>query len=96
MKIEQNTQIFNLTVTDLEVLIEKVVDKLLRQLKPKEQNSRINNRLISFKDVLEVFSISKPTARSWEKYGHLPRSIKIGGKLYYYRDEIEKLFKNNV
>ena len=96
MKEQDNPHIFNLKVADLQRLIEIGVKKIIDKVLIPNEIDPLDKKLISFKEVLKIFSISKPTARSWEKYGHLPRSIKIGGKLYYYRDEIEKLFKNNV
>lgn len=89
--MNKNMSSFNLTVEQLEQLISKVVGEKLKHLPIKEKQEFLNKKLITLKEITQIFKISKPTVYKWERMGYLPPSIKIGGRVYYYRSEIEEL-----
>ena len=83
--------LFNLSVEQLEQLISKAVGEKLQHLPIKEKQELLNKKLITLKEITQIFKISKPTVYKWERMDFLPPSIKIGGGVYYFRSEIEKL-----
>ena len=91
MENKNDKQIFNLNVTELEELIGNVFEEKLQHLPVKEKQELLIRKLITLKEITQIFKISKPTVYKWERMGCLPPSIKIGGRVYYYRSEIEEL-----
>lgn len=51
-----------------------------------------NDDLITKKDLMEGLNISHTTLWKWEKSGYLV-PVKIGKRIYYRRDDVEKLAK---
>jgi hypothetical protein len=45
------------------------------------------------KDIMEVYKISRPTIKSWEKRG-LP-SYRVNGKVFYYENELRDFVKSH-
>lgn len=82
-------QIFSLFVSDLEEIIRRVFQEKHQQLPQKKEV--LTKELVTLKEITQIFKISKPTVYKWVRMGFLPQSIKIGGRVYYYRSEIEKL-----
>ena len=91
MENKIDKQIFNLTVNELKELIKVVLEKELHKLPVKEKQDLLVKKLVTLKEITQIFKISKPTVYKWERMGCLPPSIKIGGRVYYYRSEIEEL-----
>ncbi len=93
MKAVTITQI---TPRELEILIEKSIKKVL-VVKTKESLSKT---LISIKDITKHFGVSKPTIYKWKRCGILPEPIKVGGRVYYLKAQVEDLLisksRNNV
>lgn len=50
-------------------------------------------RLMTINKVCEFLHITKPTLHKWTNKDHLVNSIKIGGRVYYKRDDIEDLIQ---
>lgn len=66
--------------------IERAVLKLKKQSDNKEQTA-----LMSLKETARFFDVSLVTIHQWRKTGHLPPSIKQGGKVFFKRTEIEHM-----
>ena len=92
MENRNEDQIFNLKVSELKELIKVVLKEGLHKLPIKEKHDLLKKKLVTLKEITEIFKISKPTVYKWERMDFLPPSIKIGGRVYYFRSEIEKLF----
>jgi len=88
-------QIFNLSVNELEELIAKVVGEKLQHLPIKEKKELLTKELITLKEITKIFQITKPTAYKWMKCEILPTPLKIGGKLYFRRKNIEEMISKN-
>jgi predicted DNA-binding transcriptional regulator AlpA len=88
-KKKNDKQIFSLFVSDLEEIIRRVFQETHKQLPEKKE--KLTKNLVTLKEITQIFKISKPTVYKWERMDYLPTSIKIGGRVYYYRSEIEKL-----
>jgi predicted DNA-binding transcriptional regulator AlpA len=88
-------QIFNLSVNELEELISKVIGEKLHHLPLKEKKELLTRKLLSLKEITKIFQITKPTAYKWMKCEVLPIPLKIGGKLYFKRAEIEAMLTKN-
>ncbi len=91
MENKNDDQIFNLKVCELKELIKVVLEEGLHKLPIKEKQELLNKKLITLKEITQIFKISKPTVYKWERIDFLQPSIKIGGRVYYFRSEIEKL-----
>ena len=63
-------------------------DNLIRF--PKRENDK-PLKLMSISKVCEFFEITKPTLHKWTTKDNLINSIKIGGRVYYKRDDVESL-----
>ena len=89
-------QIFNLSVNELEELIAKVVGDKLQHLPIKEKKELLTKELLTLKEITKIFQITKPTAYKWMKCDVLPIPLKIGGKLYFRRVEVEAMLTKNT
>lgn len=49
-----------------------------------------NKQLLTNKDLMKIFSITDATIRNWERKGIL-NPIRIQGKVFYERDDIDNL-----
>lgn len=56
----------------------------------REELKNSNKKLLTFKDVMERFSISKPTVYAWIELGTLI-PYPINGRTYFKAEDIEKL-----
>ena len=82
-------QIFNLSVNELEELIAKVVGDKLQHLPIKEKKELLTKELLTLKEITKIFKITKQTAYKWIKCNVLPQSIKVGGRVYFKKTEID-------
>jgi predicted DNA-binding transcriptional regulator AlpA len=89
-------QIFNLSVKELEELIAKVVGEELQHLPIEEKKELLTKELLTLKEITKIFQITKPTAYKWMKCDVLPIPLKIGGKLYFRRVEVEAMLTKNT
>jgi len=89
-------QIFNLSVNELEELISKVIGEKLHHLPLKEKKELLTRKLLTLKEITKIFQITKPTAYKWMKCEVLPIPLKIGGKLYFRRVEVEAMLTKNT
>ena len=88
--MENNKQIFNLKVSELENIIGKVLEDKLNK-RPIEYKKKISEKLLTLIEITQIFKISKPTVYKWQRLDFLPKPIKIGGKIYYYKNDIEQM-----
>lgn len=70
-------------------LKEKKGDSVGNSVKGKNEPQKQMNQ----KDIMEVYKISRPTIKSWEKRG-LP-SYRVHGKVFYYEDEVRDFVKSH-
>lgn len=70
-------------------LKEKKGDSVGTSVKGKNETQKQMNQ----KDIMEVYKISRPTIKSWEKRG-LP-SYRVNGKVFYYDDEVRDFVKSH-
>jgi excisionase family DNA binding protein len=75
-------------LTRTEKVIEKKLEEKLALLKPSKEWQYMNR-----KDVAELLKISLPTLHNWTKDGLL-NSYRIGTRVLYRSDEIEKSLTN--
>ncbi|QOW11374.1 helix-turn-helix domain-containing protein [Kaistella flava (ex Peng et al. 2021)] len=69
-------------------IVGKIKSELLADL-TKTFNDNQPNRYYSAQDICERFGISKPTIHEWRKRGIL-KTYKLGSRVYYRMDDIEK------
>jgi len=82
---------FNLTVEQLEQLISKVVGEKLKHLPLCEKKQVLKDKLVTLKEITQIFKISKQTVYKWIKSNVLPPSLKVGGRVYFKKEEINDL-----
>lgn len=51
----------------------------------------MTKELLNIEDVCKIFGISKPTENTWRKSGHLPKPLKMKGRIFYRRADISDL-----
>ena len=87
---KDNLPLFNLTVSDLKKLLRLV---FLEQF-PKKKKEKSIPKLLTMSEVMIHFSITKPTIYKWIKCSVLPVPLKIGGLVYFRREDIELIITN--
>ncbi len=97
--MQKNKLIFNLTTKELELLIGKAVKNVMKIMPVERKKECVTNHihsqaLLTLKEVVGLFKITKPTAYKWMKCGVLPKSLKVGGRVYFYKSEILKIIDN--
>ena len=86
---KNDKQIFNLKVSELEELISKAIGEKLHRLPIKEKQKLLTKELLTLKEITKIFKITKQTAYKWIKCNVLPQSIKVGGRVYFKKTEID-------
>lgn len=86
----ENSPIWQLTIEELQKMIEVVVCKAMAG-KEKVVQIKKEMELLSRKAVAKTFGISLVTLNKWKKLGLLPKPIKQGGKVLFIKSEIEDL-----
>ena len=74
-------------VKELLQKFEQLIEKRIEQVNPPQTTNQLN--LISRKEVASLLKISLPTLNEWTKSGLL-KSYKIGTRILYKFDEVEK------
>lgn len=76
-------------------LIERLKESVISELKPLIESIKPNNDLglLTRDDILNIFKINISTLTRWQKEKTLP-FIKIGGRVYFKRAEIEAIIDN--
>ena len=80
--------VLELSKADLEHLIENAVEKALANLQAKKPEDRIVTR----KDIAELFKVSLTTVNSWSRTGKLKRRY-MGSRVYFLYTEVEEMLK---
>ena len=61
------------------------------ELKEKKQ---LGSMLTPLDELPNIFKVDRITISNWEKNKILPSRIKIGGKVYFYKQELEEFIMN--
>ena len=85
----QTQTLLMLTPDELKKLIKEAVKDFTPQPEEKQEG------LMSRQEVADYFQITLPTLRAWHKRGVLG-SVKIGGRRYYKKHEIESLYNQRL
>lgn len=95
MNKQQN--IFNLSIEEFEAIINEAIEaKLSQSIKEPLAKSENDAELVTLKQVTQMFQISKQTAYKWLRCNALPPTVKIGGRVYFKKSELEKLINKNI
>jgi predicted DNA-binding transcriptional regulator AlpA len=81
-------------LSNLRAEIEQQREMILSKISPHNDSSipsRKQSPLMTQQEVETYFSISRTTVFNWRKQGKLPRPIRKGNKVYYYRKEIAQV-----
>jgi predicted DNA-binding transcriptional regulator AlpA len=91
-----NNYLFNITVDEFKQIIDSIIKDNLNNKGLKNKKEILSKKLISIKDISKHFSVSKPTIYKWKRCGILPPPIKMGGRVYYFKYQIEKILNNKT
>lgn len=73
-------------------LIEEAINKHFKKKEdPKILEEKRAEKLISRKEAAENFGVTIATINKWKNLGILANPIKIGGRVYFLRSDIDKL-----
>ena len=86
-----NLSLFNLTVSDFKKLIAHAFSEHF----PKREKEKSLPKLLTMSEVMIHFSITKPTIYKWVKFKILPEPLKIGGLVYFRKEDVELMIANN-
>ena len=84
----------NVNGADLLNFARKLVQSNSKELKASMEQGNKPNKLLTRKEVAEIFGVNQSTLWRWQKRGILI-PIKIGGKVRYRRSDIENELINN-
>ena len=87
----ENLSLFNLTVSDFKKLIAHTFSEHF----PKREKEKSLPKLLTMSEVMIHFSITKPTIYKWVKFNILPEPLKIGGLVYFRKEDVELMIANN-
>ena len=88
-----NTSIFtSLSSEDLKELIKSCIKEELSVHFANNKGDRPNYDMLTMKEVSEILSVSKPTIIKWTQQ-KLLLAHRIGRRVYYKRDVVEKCLK---
>ena len=89
--MESNNRLVIIELNELEAMIERVVERKLREHLNQEIKSLGRNGRMSLKDVMAELGISKQTVYNWIKDDKLPKPARIGRRLYWSSDAIKAM-----
>ena len=92
---ENDGQICNLKVSELKELINLVLEDNLKKLPIKETREILNKKLLTLKEITQIFKITKQTAYKWIKCDVLPKPMKVGGRVYFKKSQIDEIINQN-
>ena len=87
--IHKSQTLMIVSLHDLEVAVQNVVDKLLEQRENKPET------YLTAEETAKRLGVDRSTLWRWNKEGYL-RSIKIGSKVRYKLSDVERLQKGEV
>ena len=92
MKKEERL-IVTLNISELKEIIRKTMTQLLVEMNkiPNSENSKKEVLLLTRKEVAEIFQVSTVSLDKWRSAGLLPDSIKMAGRVYYLKSEIDQM-----
>ena len=85
--------IVTLNVSELKEIIRETMTEFLLELNNTQNNevSPNENLLLTRKEVAEMFQVSTVSLDKWRSAGLLPDSIKMAGRVYYLKSEIDQM-----
>ena len=89
--MENNNRLVVIELNDLEAMIERVVERKLREVLNQDNKSLGRDGKMSLKEVMAALDISKQCVYNWIKEGKLPQPARIGRRLYWSPDAIKAM-----
>ena len=92
MKKEERL-IVTLNISELKEIIRETMTEILVEMNkiPNNEESITEKQLLTRKEVAKIFQISTVSLDKWRSAGLLPDSIKMAGRVYYLKSEIEEM-----
>ena len=89
--MENNNRLVVIELSELEAIIERVIERKLREILNNDNKSLGRDGRMSLKDVMAALDISKQSVYNWIESGRLPKPTYIGRRLYWSVDAIKAL-----
>ena len=89
--MEHNNRVIGIELNELENIIERVVERKLREVLNQDNKSLGRDGRMSMKEVMAELDISKQSVYNWMENGKLPQPARIGRRLYWSRDAIKAM-----
>ncbi len=89
--MENNNRLVVIELNDLEAMIERVIERKLREHLNQENKSLGRDGRMSLKEVMAALDISKQCVYNWIKEDRLPKPARIGRRLYWSPDAIRAM-----
>jgi predicted DNA-binding transcriptional regulator AlpA len=89
--MESNNRFVIIEPSELEAMIERAVERKLREVLNHDNKSLGRDGRMSLTDVMEAFNVSKQTIYNWIKEDKLPKPARIGRRLYWSPEAIKAM-----
>ncbi len=89
--MESNNRLVVIEVSELEAMIERVVERKLREILNHDNKSLGRDGRMSLNEVMAALDISKQCAYNWIKSGRLSQPTRIGRRLYWSPEAIKAM-----
>ncbi len=85
-----------LKISELKSMIEGIIDAKFNHFKELFKTSSSLSKFMSRQEVANLFNVSLVSIDKWKKHGILPKPIKQSGRVYFLREEIEKMIQDKI
>jgi predicted DNA-binding transcriptional regulator AlpA len=89
--MESNNRLVVIELNDLEAMIERAIERKLREVLNKDNKSLGSDGRMSQKEVEAALKISKQCVYNWIKSGRLPKPTYIGRRKYWATEAIRAM-----
>ena len=89
--MEYNNRVIGIELNELETIIERAVERKLREILNQDNKSLGRDGRMSIKEVMVALDISKQCVYNWIKEDKLPKPARIGRRLYWSPDAIKAM-----
>lgn len=93
-----NKLVVTLSVAELKAIIAETIGTEINNHKLSEplKTTIEPHQFMTRREVSNLFQVSLVTIDKWRRFSLLPKTIKLSGRTYFLRNEIEKLVANKI
>lgn len=85
-----------LKVSEFQEILENILEEKFNKLQELFKPSPSLSKLMSRQEVASLFGVSLVSIDKWKRHSLLPKPIHQSGRVYFLRDEIEKMIEDKL